>query len=269
MNKSVLDIPDLQSMRINPDMVKRAASYARRPVLDPDAVRIAHDRVEGAQKVKQTLLPIERAEFKNVGDMLARFTCESRKVSIQSRIAALGRGYKILDLAPLKWRNAEHLPFFGVFAHDNPLTGFRSVIERDQRGNQKVESGPLFELPKPIRACFADIEEIVQERALRVAQTQFGVTKVETTLFAEFSGLIPLDVKEEMAFAAQTNLFQCLLIVAEVEEWKFNTIVTSRRGDPLVIGWDGFQTWLIAVFDTTSAEQIYADLCDVETSTRN
>jgi hypothetical protein len=70
-------------------------------------------------------------------------------------------------------------------------------------------------------------------------------------LAAEYTGLIPFDVKDKIAKAKP--LFSEIFILAEPIGWSL-TKPAILPADPIVVGWDGKGLYFIAEYDTTPVE---------------
>ncbi len=242
------------------DMVKIAAHRVTPGMVLPEEEMTARNTYHGLVRIKEYQLPIEETDSQEVNNHLKLAAHQMQAVGCRKAITAFSKdAYQILDLAPLKWRSGEDgLPIFGVFHPGNPLTGWSC-----RAPNTAGKVVPVVKLPASLADCYRDIEQLVEERAKEAYRSAFQhqgsrVETVEVELQAKFSGLIPIKVKEEMARALRSKLFRNLYIIAEVLKWQWNKIVTSRKGDPLVVGDDAAgQIWLITSFDTTSLEELF------------
>ena len=250
------------------DMVKIAASRVVPGDVDPEELANLVQRRHSMQHTQRRLLPMEELSSHGVVEVVRDLEQEVAKLERHRRIVEFSKGeYQIQLLEPLKWRRADtRLPVLGVFNIDLPNFGFVGTAGSGREQLQQfVEFGSRASvrivppLPKPVIDCYRDIIEQVRERA----QTRYTSTPraqgVEVSLVAKFNGLVPDYVKDEMVRAAKSKLFTRFYVIAEIVEWAWDTIVTSRKGDPILVGFDGHEFWRIAVFDTTSAEQLMAD----------
>jgi hypothetical protein len=113
----------------------------------------------------------------------------------------------------------------------------------------------IFLLPSPIFWIIFGVSVLL----ITINSTSiFQPTRTESpkTIRATFAGLIPADVKREIQYAKGLGVFEEIFILAEVTDWK---VEVSRQGDPLVVGFDGRNFWLIATFDTTTLERYVYD----------
>lgn len=77
---------------------------------------------------------------------------------------------------------------------------------------------------------------------------------------AQFSGIIPTEIKEEIEKAKKSGCFKEVFILAETPEWKVRLInrpepVPIPTVDPLVIGYDGERFLMVKAFDMTKLEE--------------
>lgn len=148
------------------------------------------------------------------------------------------KAFDLIDLTPLSWRSKEGFPQIAVFGLNDPRAQF--ALRRRDWGNAVYSTIP--KLPDGYKAQYRDIEQLLKDRR-----------GDRVTLTARWSGVIPLEVKEQIE--AVRGEFQEIFVWAEVPEWKLNVEVMPRQSDPLVVGFDGRESWLIAAFDLTPVEE--------------
>jgi len=242
------------------DMVKVAAARVLPTSVDTEELVLARTRRDILWNAQRTMLPIEDDSSHEVSTTLRKVSGELRQLERRQKIVEFSDGvYQLLDLHPLRWRDTEGFPIYAVFSLDAPQMGFRSTAKFTVGNRIAATSEMIPAMPYNIQLCYGDVIRNMLERSRKMLQKEKRAQEVKTTLFTRFGGLIPLEVKEEITRARASKLFHSILLVAEVEEWHIDSIVVSRQGDPLIIGFDGYETWLIAAFDTTSAEQLIAD----------
>lgn len=256
------------------DAVKAAACRVTPGDVDPEELGRLIVRRDQMAGVKRKLLPIEEVAAAPVVEVVRDLESKVARLQRRQRIVEFSKGeYQIQDVEPLKWRRADtHMPVFGVFHPNVPNFGFVATVGRTSAGmeglfdqlfssreRKRLNVRVLPSLPDIVVDCYEDIIVLVNERAQATFRKAANVQTVETRLTVKFDGLLPDHIKQEMVRAARSKLFRTFFIIAEVDEWKWNTVVTSRRGDPILVGFDGEELWRLKVFDTTSAEQLMAD----------
>jgi hypothetical protein len=159
-------------------------------------------------------------------------------------LAKHNRAYPPISLAALReYRTKEGWPTFAIFSLHWPE--FKMVATAT--GWSRVARGEVVftpELPDAIANCYQDIGQNLLQRSQRVGG--------RVTLAAEFSGLIPNEVKDKIADAQP--IFKEIFVIAEPKRWSL-TEPARIPADPLVVGWDGEGLYLIAEFDTTPVEE--------------
>lgn len=253
----------------DPDLVKRAAQFVTPGYVDPIEIAEASRRLAAVSRVSRGILPIEATDGAEVASTLTATTAECAGLHRRSKIHEFSEGkYMLFDLEPLLWRSRVGFPKLAVFAPQTNESGFHVTMDdlvpslvSGRTVDFKVHVTP--NMPKPMLACYADIVELVRTRARNAMFTKRGlnvvIDKFSVSLKAKFGGLIPDYVKEEMYRANASGLFVSFFIIAEVKRWEWNIDVVSHRADPLLVGFDGYQFWLLEAFDTTSLEKLVAD----------
>lgn len=185
----------------------------------------------------EALLPIERPAVLRVLDR---------------QIAALesgSLGFQRIPLDKLRpvlgWRNSDGMPTLAPFSVERDTFTFSL--------NQWRPSTISPELPTPLRGCYDDVVRLLHKR-------RNGHDNVEVRATARFDGVIPDDVRRMIVTARPQ--FKDIRILAEVEAWKIEeTELPALRADPLVIGYDGEEFWLLAAFDITPLEDVVRQIC--------
>jgi len=245
--------------------VENMAATARRPVPQPSELA----ELKGQEVVSRNLIG------KMIGvEAEAKAEMEKKHAAIQKRIAQLemitkvvgatDSAYKILDMEPLKLRRDGNAPVMAVFGLDNPTfrlnvkaTGHNYRREGSDHSwwrNNKWERSATPVLPEDLMEMYKDVFVLLEKRAKDELPWLYEVGATNSDDFhvtATFKGAIPADVKEEIGKAMQFGVFKQIFLVAECE--------MKQGSDPLVVGWDGANYWLIKPFATTSVEQMMAD----------
>lgn len=168
-----------------------------------------------------------------------------------------------LPLEPLSWRNEKGEPIFGLF---NPLGSdnvFRIQLEVDD-GTRSLSIGRgdhwasgHMNLPAEISSHYQDMREHLDKRRPR---NLFGFRRDARVLMrAQYTGMIPAEVRKQIRDASASNLFRNILTIFEAPEWSYDVLPVPQYRDPMVIGWAHDRAYLIASFMPTKAEQLWLD----------
>lgn len=215
----------------------------------PEALR-ARPRPEEAQRhvarlrefrnhADEWLLPIERpATLRGIDAQLTALDAELRE-------------FRRVPIDPLRevlqWRNAEGFPVLAPFSVTSDQF---SLTVRPRNSGFPREIKPW--LPAPLHDCYEDVFALLENRPRRGG--------VELQASVRFTGTIPPDVRQTIQRAQQR--FKDIRIVAEVDRWQIEEHqLPSLREDPLVIGYDGTEFWLLATFDLTPLEEAVRQIC--------
>lgn len=236
-------------------------------------------KVENASVLFSNLLGIEAVSKQKIETNLATLKgeqsqLENRIIQLKKR-ATLGSRYLQLSIEPLKWRDKNGWPRLATFSLESPL--FKISASASIKGEYKDDRDAAYDLrsyrgenrrtPKIdfrpevspwltslISSCYADVFEKFRQDLTRDTSRD---KEISIELCCRFEGLIPDDVKRKIVEARGLGLFKEIFIVAEpTNGFQINrTAVVAPKQDPLVVGFDGNQLWLIAEFDTTPVEE--------------
>ncbi|MBI4142543.1 hypothetical protein HY480_01565 [Candidatus Uhrbacteria bacterium] len=199
------------------------------------------EQLRRAQEFRQTapsmLLPIEQPAALRVLD---------RQIAV---LKGESLGFQRIPLDKLRrvlgWRNDDGMPTLAPFSVERDTFEFR--IDQWNRGGINVG------LPPPLGRCYDDVYALLRKR-------KNGRGNVEIRATARFDGVIPDDVRR-MIVGVKEQL-KDIRILAEVEHWKIKeTELPMLNADPLVIGYDGEEFWLLAAFDITPLEEAVRQIC--------
>jgi len=207
----------------------------------PETIRERLHRVQRYRETAATeLLPIEKPAALRALDF---------------QIATLESGVSGFQRVPLdklrevlQWRNPDGFPTLAPFSVESERFTFEATT--NQWNELRTTVTPA--LPAPIRGCYDDVlRKLSKRRRSRNVAVRASVT---------FTGVIPEDVRRTIARAQRS--FKDIRILAEVEHWQLEeTELPSLRADPLVIGYDGHDFWLLATFDITPLEDAVRQIC--------
>ncbi|MDP3771614.1 MAG: hypothetical protein Q8R16_04905 [bacterium] len=216
-----------------------ASGSSERP--SPKAIR---EQLRRAQRYRETtateLLPIEKPAALRALDF---------------KIAALEGGSTGFQRIPfdklcevLGWRNPDGFPTLAPFSVESEKFAFTCSF--NQWNEERMTITPA--LPVPLRGCYDDVfRKLREKRARRNVEVRASVT---------FTGVIPEDVRRTIARAQRS--FKDIRVLAEVERWQLEeTELPALNADPLVIGYDGHEFWLLATFDITPLEDAVRQIC--------
>lgn len=216
-------------------------------------------QVERGSALLGNLLGIEWASKPRVENGLA--VLKREQMELQNRVT-FGTKYHLLSMEPLTWRDKNGWPRLIVFSLDSPSFEISiSARNTDDRRNRLRFSTKMFPiLPDQIAACYSDVQKTLRQRASARCRSKMSSAydtdnvRVSVKLSCRFEGIIPGDVKEKIAEARGS--FTEMFLIAEPKGFEINeTAIVVPKRDPLVVGFDGSQLWLIADFETTPVEE--------------
>ncbi|MEK7473752.1 MAG: hypothetical protein AAB668_03450 [Patescibacteria group bacterium] len=209
------------------------------------------EQIRKGEVLLETLLPCEAIATKRVTKMLKPLKRE------QQSLARELSGLKRVSVEPLTWRRKDGAPCLAVFHLDMP----KLVLEwhDDWRSGSWAERTRLkMEWVSLDGSEKLDLKQGKKYSAIVKAyfkvMRRCGVVDEVTRLTATFEGVIPFEVREKIE--CYRPLFDDILIVAEPTSWKKHI----PKPDPLIVGWDGREFWIIAAFDVTPVEQAMLSL---------
>ena len=173
------------------------------------------------------------------------------------------RGFRRLSLEPLHWRDKKTgYPLLVMLGLDSPrfelaVRGKRTnrySYYGDLRGRSlkwSVSSTP--KLPPALLDCYKDVTDKLREKAKG--------NKKSISLLTEYAGMIPKSTRQKIDEAEK--LFDGIYIIAEgknfeLVETKIKAAPKPNDGDPIVVGFDGTNLWVIDTFDLTPIERFVA-----------
>ncbi|MBI4157727.1 hypothetical protein HY502_02675 [Candidatus Woesebacteria bacterium] len=215
----------------------------------PEEKQKADRTLTAIEKLESELLPIEQGllpAIKARKEGLAK-----RKKQLES--LRMLKKYAIFSLEPLTWRNKQGYPLLAVFSTGSPKFELAYVGSSDGYGYRRWAQKVTPNLPKDMIACYQDVLDKLKEMGKRDKKT--------TRLSAQFEMLIPPSVKKKIA-SVKGELKE-VFIIAETPRWDLKQ-TTVRRKDPLVVGWDGLNYWLITTFNATPLEKYLSEGSTIE-----
>lgn len=243
--------------------IERAVALAER--IPPAEIKrssrqlvLVSTQVERGSALLDNLLGIEEASKPRVENGLA--VLKREQVELQNRVT-FGTKYHLLSMEPLTWRDKNGWPRLIVFSLDSPHFEISvSARSTDDWRNLRFSTKMFPTLPDQIVACYSDVQKILRKKAgarhkaKTLSTYDTGNVKVAVKLSCRFEGIIPDDVKGKIAEARGS--FKEIFLVAEPTGFEINiTAIVVPKRDPLVVGFDGKQLWLIADFETTPIEE--------------
>lgn len=199
----------------------------------------------------KNLLPIERGAVPGLKERMR----EARSMEKISR-------YPLFKLQCLKWRDKQGLPLLVVYDINSPNFKLSTRASRQWSGSRiSWSKGLLPNLPTEMIKCYADVHNMLIERGMKkrrkLTNGRLGMP-TNYAITATFEGLIPTEVREQIIKAKKE--FAKIFIVAQAPKYQIKESISpvprrSLNRDPLVIGYDGANYWLIAAFDMTTLEE--------------
>lgn len=222
--------------------IKRCTEMAKKP-LDAEALsekleqtRAERDRLKAQQKV---LLPVEREAQTALSEKIRQLTLAEQALLMGIK---LDGKYLILNPSPLTWRNRKGLPLLVPFSLESSATtiGYEST---------SWDHTDFMMKPGRVYSVFCQYYQDLKSRLYK--KWSYPESKYYR-LDCKFSGVIP-DWAREKIKEAQGDCLEVFLI-AEPSEMTLRKVEMSL--DPLIVGVDnGGQFWLVADFETTTAEE--------------
>ena len=193
------------------------------------------------QTAIQGLLPIEKSTI----DQLKAFEVKLLREQILAKSDMKFANFPKFPMSAFTWRDKRGFPRLVPFSITSP--NFIMGTVKETRWGYMSTRMPenRTKLPKAIQILYKDVLGLTRKMAREEGKS--------IRLRAEFSGMIPQEVRDQIGEVK--GLFQDLFIVSEVKGWTVEKTVPVRKTDPLLVGWDGYQMWLLASFDTTSVEK--------------
>lgn len=199
-------------------------------------------------RLQSELLPIENE---------LRPRLASDRTKLESKIKRLTsllklEKYPLFSLEPLTWRDEDGFPRLTVFSTQNKNFCLTVNYARPGGGNSiddRMNMTPR--LPPEIQKCYQDVFEKLSKISDK--------TKKTVCIQALFKMLIPKEVRELIRKAEAE--FENIYIITESPPWDVTLTEPPvvEEKDPLVVGYDGVNYWLIAVFDPTQLEKYIED----------
>lgn len=207
--------------------------------------------IKSAQYTRKHLFGIEE-HAKGELDLMIE-TLKAKKSKYDSL-----RKYKLpcVDLEVFSWRWKNGYPKLAIIGLDSPKVSIEVRARRNYNGRNSYTGSSSPRLPDLVMARYKDVVANLTEQAKVRRKTII----LETT----FTGIIPSATREKILQAKKT--FKEVYIVAEApaDKWKIREEEAKepRRKpsppnyDPLVVGWDGSNLWLVDQFNLTSLENL-------------
>lgn len=225
------------------------------------ALEALEDRINALKAVSGRLLTVETAARNEANKQVFALEKERDTLRDSPEAAALVQAFPEFSLEPFRWRDDDGFPRLAAFSLDG--AEFKIAVKAPMYSelrisNYEVAIAPM--LPADIVATYCDVVgAIIGTHLTRRKQIKEEADGGNKTLFisAAWSGVIPVEVRSRIA--AFSRRFKSVLMVAEVEGWKYGEIAEPKPVDPLIVGWDGEKLRLIASFDQTTVEAAARD----------
>lgn len=200
-------------------------------------------------QIQSDLLPIEKGMLPAIKSKKNDIAKKAKQLESLDKLSQ----YAVFNLEPLTWRNKQGYPRLAVFSLESPNCEFAVIgkyyddgYTNRRRWIKKIDP----KLPPEMMECYNDVFNHLGEIAKK--------TKKTTRLSARFVMLIPPDVKEKIIKVRGD--FKEIFIIGEAPQWGIKqTAIPKPNKDPLVVGYDGVNYWLIAAFNPTPLEEYIAN----------
>lgn len=157
------------------------------------------------------------------------------------------RRFATLDM--LKWRDRNGYPNIALFSLDSPRFEIK-VSWIDDKGGEPRQ---IAHLPHHLRDCYNDVIGWMWKKC------KSEWTRISSaTLSCEYKGVIPSEARDKIKKAVEAFGKDSVFIMAEGTDWAYRTEPRPVLSDPLVVGWDGGNLWLVDQFDLTPVERLIA-----------
>ena len=207
-----------------------------------DQLTKVNTKIERIKVLLRNLWPIESSEKKGLELKLAKLQQEQQDLW---QITGFSHHFNRLSLEPLGWRDEQGLPRLVVFSLDQPTAAF-DIELINSWDNKAFEARMNPELPDALIKCYKDVLEVLAARAKKLGKS--------IKLTCQFSGLIPLEVKERIEQVR--DMFEGIYIIAEPASFNLETREpTVLNRDPIVVGYSYGTLWHITDFETTAIEE--------------
>lgn len=246
-------------------VVQDAAGKTPEPAHARQQLHTIQRKIVGLRDKRQELIGFESPLASRMDEELAQL--EKRKAELKDY--ANGPSLPCLDFNALRLRNHwqyKHsrsgryydlpLPQIGLFDVDSPICQFR-MTEKVFPWRRYVK-GTTPELPPVLARCYNDVFNVM----LQIAKKE-QPTGIKVSIQGGCSGLIPEPTRKKIK-EAETQ-FERVFIATEMkpENWELKVtpapVIKYHDPDPLVLGFDGKNLWIIDQFDLTPTEQYIKD----------
>lgn len=165
----------------------------------------------------------------------------------------LGTGYKRLSLEPLKWSvgRLQPRPVFALYAINDPVMTISNykIGHVSSPGNFPVKLEQIYRV-------HGDALGNPERRIVTISSTFMGVIP------AEVRPAIKKAIEQFKEVASSGSIINRVYIMAEAKNWQTKVKAIPPPPlvwlDPLVVGWDGMDLWLVTSFDLTPLENYVA-----------
>jgi hypothetical protein len=223
-------------------MLERVVKEANTPAADPS---------EFTAKLRAIEKQLYGVETLSLSRLRQAREMQDRRIKLKH-----GQDYRPISLDALRmFRTIDGWPAIAIFSLSHPrfeislkAATYRSTGDDGRKPRDLVKFTP--DLPPAIADCF---EDVVLKLGSYVRRDYTGHSRMDgpLVLAAEYTGLIPFDIKEKIAKAKPH--FSEIFILAEPIDWNLKK-PALLPADPIVVGWDGKGLYFIAEYDTTPVE---------------
>lgn len=210
--------------------------------------QLYQETIQEIKKIEKIISENNFYRFQNGADFYKKLLPDLKLRADHLRMSLFGYP-SYVDISFLSWtKKSNQLPVFMVLDLED-ANGFSITVEANSMwGTGFQTSFHPKKLPEQIKSQYQGtvqrIQNLIYENCLWNASLQ-----------ANYSGLMPDDARIVIDKAYKSDLFERIFVIAETpKDLKINQGALAL-GDPLVIGWTGFDFYLITVYDPTDLER--------------
>ncbi len=241
--------------------LQECLALAERPQVDvakaPARLKEYDKQIEWAKNKKSILYGFEEIGGKQLDAMVEHL--KSEKTRLQNYLDH--EGMARLSLEPLKWRDKNGYPTLVLFGLDSPKFEISAqgdwdwnthgIFDRRVWTVRKSVEG-LKHLDNKLLDYYQDVFEKVR--------TLSAKKKADVILSCSYSGIIPEETRKKID--EYRSKFARLYVLSEAKDWKVTVEEKPKPPvqllDPLLVGWDKTDLWLIDHFEMTTLERLVA-----------
>ena len=195
-------------------------------------------KIASLTKVKNSLYGFERDASKEIQNKIDHYSGLKKTVGMEYP--------RFVNLDMLKWLDKDGLPRIVLFPLDD------NTFKIYARAGSDGYLGSA--LPDKLRACYFESAARQSRKCGEAPWKDWSFT-----ISCSYSGVFPETTRAKIKAAQKKFGNDNVFIMAEAKGWvKSDVVKNPITGDPLVVGWDGHNLWLVDRFDLTTIESVIA-----------